>query len=130
MYLIHHYQIGKGIHVKVLPLGDRVAEAITPSALTCLDARIRDDLRMTLHLIKHAENLAQLATTRAVALTRLPSKEVSDFHYGTNATGVILRPIDDNGAQIAVGDTAPSLNAVLSVAILAVGLSLKEATKP
>lgn len=116
--------------MKVLPLGDHVAEAITPSALARLEDRIRDDLRMALHLIKHAENLAQLATTRAVALTRLPSKEASDFHYGTNATGVILRPIDDNGAKIAVGDTAPSLNAVLSVAILAVGLSLKEATNP
>lgn len=116
--------------MKVLPLGDRVTEAIRPSALACHEARIRDDLRMALHLIKHAEDLAQLATTRTVALTRLPSKEASDFHYGTNATGVILRPIDDNGAPIALGDTAPSLSAVLSVAILAVGLSLKEAINP
>jgi hypothetical protein len=130
VYPNHHYQIGKGGRVKVLPLGDSVAEAITPSALAGLEDRIRDDLRMALHLIKHAENLGQLATTRAVALTRLPTKEASDFHYGTNATGVTLRAIDDNGAKIAVGDTAPSLNAVLSVAILAVGLSLKEATKP
>jgi len=115
--------------VKVLPLGEGVATAIMPSALACLEDRIRDDLRMALHLIKHAENLGQLATTRAVALTRLPTNEASDFHYGTTAIGVTLRAIDDNGANIAVDDTAPSLNAVLSVAVLAVGLSLKEASQ-
>jgi hypothetical protein len=115
--------------LKVLPVGDGVAAAITPSALACLEERIRDDLRMALHLLKHAENLGQLATTRAVALTRLPTSEASDFHYGTSATGVTLRAIDDNGAKFAVGDTALSLNAVLSVAVLAVGLSLKEATQ-
>lgn len=115
--------------MKVLPLGDGVADAMAPSALACLENRTREDLRMALHLIKHAENLGQLATTRAVALTRLPNKEASDFHYGTSVTGVTLRAIDDNGARIAVGDNAPSLNAVLSVAVLAVGLSLKEATQ-
>ena len=115
--------------MKVLPLGDGVAMAITPSALACLDDRIRDDLRMALHLIKHAENLGQLATTRAVALKRLPTNEASDFHYGTTATGVTLRAIDDDGARITVDDTATSLKAVLSVAVLAVGLSLKEASE-
>jgi len=114
--------------VKVLPLGDDVVEAIRPTALTRLEGQVRDDLRLALHLIQHAETLAQLATTRAAILTRLPSKEAPDFHYGTTATGVVLRPIDDNGTQIAVDHTAHSLRVVLSVAILAVGLSLKEAT--
>lgn len=114
--------------MKIVAHGDHVAEAITPSALACLKAHIRDDLRMALHLIKHAETLAQLATTRAVGLTRLPRAEQSDFHYGTHATGVILRPVDDNGTEFAVDSTIASLTAVSAVAILAVGLSLKEAT--
>ena len=114
--------------MKVLAVGDHVAEAITPSALACLGGRLRADLRMALYLIQHAETMAQLATTKAAGLTRLPNKEAPDFHYGTNATGVVLRPIDDNGAQIAVDHTVASLNAVFSVAILAVGMSLKEAT--
>lgn len=84
---------------------------------------------MALYLIKHAETLAQLATTRAAALTRLPNKEASDFHYGTTATGLVLRAIDDNAARIAADHTAPGLKAVFSVAILAVGLSLKEAIR-
>lgn len=113
--------------MKVLPLGDGVAEAITPSALHRLEERVRSDLRLALHLIKHAESFAQLATTRAVALTRLSNKEASDFHYGTAENGLVLRPIDDNGLQITADATTTRPTTVLCVAILAVGLSLTEA---
>jgi hypothetical protein len=120
------YVIGKGDSMKVLTLGDHVADAIKPSTIASLEVKVRDDLRIALTLIKHAENLAQLMTFRGTGLTQLTSSDTSDFHYGTTATGVLLRPIDDHGTPLAVDGT--NLNAVFSVAILAVGLSLKEAT--
>lgn len=122
--------IGKGDSVKVLPLGDHIADAIKPSMIASLEARARSDLRIVLTVIKYAENMAQLMTFRGAGLTRLTNSETSDFHYGTTATGVLIRPIDDHGTQIAVDGTRTSLNTVFSVAILAVGLSLKEATTP
>lgn len=114
--------------MKVLPLGEHTAEAIKPSSLGRLEARVKDDLRITLTVIKHAETMAHLMTFRGTSLTRLTDSDKSDFHYGTNITGVVLRPIDDQGTQLAVDHTRASLSAVFSVAILAVGLSLKEAT--
>jgi len=114
--------------VKVLPLGDGVAEAIRPSSLTCLEARVRDDLRITLTVIKYAETMAHLMAFRGTSLTRLTIPGASDFHYGTDITGVVLHPVEDQGTQLAVDHTKASLGAVFSVAILAVGLSLKEAT--
>ncbi|MDO7868522.1 hypothetical protein [Nocardioides jiangxiensis] len=127
MYGIRLYRSSKGKRVKVLPVGEAVADAIHPSALARLEGRVRDDLRMALHLLKHAETLAQLATTRAAALTRLTPKQVSDFHYGTPASGLILRPIDDRGRPIPVDQNPTGLSRVLAVAICAVGMSLKEA---
>jgi hypothetical protein len=114
--------------MKVLPLGDHVTEAIKPSALARLETHVRDDLRIALTVIKHAENMAQLMTFRGTRLTRLTNSDASDFHYGTTSTGVVLRPIDDHGTQLAIDHSRSSLSAVFSVAILAVGPSLKEAT--
>lgn len=116
--------------MKVLPLGDHVAEAIKPSALARLEARVSEDLRVALTVIKHAENLAQLMTFRGTTLTQITNSDASDFHYGTSAAGVVLRPIDDQGTHLAVDHSRASLSTVFSVAILAVGLSLKEATTP
>lgn len=114
--------------MKVLPFGDGVAEAIRPSSLTCLEGRVRDDLRVILTVIKYAETMAHLMSFRGTSLTRLTIPVPPDFHYGTDITGVVLRPVDDQGTQLAVDHTRASLGAVFSVAILAVGLSLKEAT--
>jgi hypothetical protein len=114
--------------LKVLSLGDHVVEAIKPSALARLEAQVRDDLRIVLTVIKHAETMAHLTTFRGTALTRISKSDTSDFHYGTTATGVVLRPIDDQGSQIPVERSRACLSTVYSVAILAVGLSLKEAT--
>ncbi len=114
----------------MLPLGDHAAEAIRPSALARLEAQIRDDLRIALTLIKHSESMAHLMAFRGITLTRLTNSDMSDFHYGTAATGIVLRPIDDQGTQLAVDHSRASLSTVFSVAILAVGLSLKEATTP
>lgn len=114
--------------MKVLPLGGDVAEAIRPSSLVRLEARVKDDLRITLTVLKHAETMAHLMDFRGTSLTRLTSPGATDFHYGTAITGVVLRPVDDQGIQLAVDHTKSSLSAVFSVAILAVGLSLKEAT--
>jgi hypothetical protein len=116
--------------VKVLPLGDGVAAALQPTSLARLGDRVRDDLRIALTIIKGAESMAQLMTFRGTHLTRLANSDTSDFHYGTTVTGLVLRPIDDHGTQIAVDHTRAGLSAVFSVAILAVGLSLKEATIP
>lgn len=113
--------------MNVLPLGEPVAEAIKPSTIAGLEAEVRDDLRIALTFIKYAESMAHLMTCRGTKLTRLTNSDTSDFHYGTTATGVLLRAIDDQGEQLAVDDTRVSLNTVFSVAILAVGLSLGEA---
>ncbi|WP_133787333.1 hypothetical protein [Kribbella sp. VKM Ac-2571] len=80
-------------------------------------------------MIKYAETMVQLAAFRGISLTRLANSDVSDFHYGTDITGVVLRPIDDQGIQLAVDHNSANLSAVFSVAILAVGLSLKEAIR-
>jgi hypothetical protein len=114
--------------VRVLHLDEQVAEAITPVAVARLEACVSDDLRLVLTLIGQADTMAQLRPFRSVGLTRLTHPGPCDFHYGTNVTGVLLRPIDDNGTQIAVDHTAASLSEISSVAIVAVGLSLKEAT--
>jgi hypothetical protein len=114
--------------VRVLPLGDHVVDAIRPSSLARLQSRVRDDLRITLTVIKYAETMSQLALFRGTTLTRLADVETSDFHYGTGITGVVLRPIDNNGTQLAVDHASTSLSAVDSVAIVAVGPNLEEAT--
>jgi len=114
----------------VLPLGDGVAAAIQPTSLARLGARVRDDLRIILTVVKNAETMAQLMTFRGTQLTRLTDSETSDFHYGTAITGLVIQPVDDHGTQIAVDHTKAGLSAVFSVAILAVELSLKEATTP
>jgi hypothetical protein len=114
--------------LKVLPLGDHVVDALKPSALARLEAQVREDLRIALTLIKHSESMAHLMAFRGTTLTRLTNSDTSDFHYGTTGTGVVLRPIDDQGAQLAVDHSKASLSTVFSVAILAVDLSLKEAT--
>jgi hypothetical protein len=114
--------------VRVLPLGDGVGEAILPTSLERLRARVRDDLRIVLTVVKNAETMAQLMAFRGIQLTRLTDSETSDFHYGTAATGLVLQPVDEEGIQMAVDRTMAGLSAVCSVAILAVGLSLKEAT--
>jgi hypothetical protein len=72
--------------------------------------------------------MSQLALFRGTTLTRLADIETSDFHYGTDVTGVVLRPIDSNGTQLAVDHASTSLSAVSSVAIVAVGANLEEAT--
>ena len=115
--------------MKVLPLGDHVANALKPSAVTALGAAISHDLRVVLTFIKYAENMAQLMTTKSTNLTVLANTDTADFHYGTPATGVLLRPIDEHGNHLATDGTRTSLSTVYSVAILAVGLSLKEALK-
>lgn len=114
--------------MKVLCLGDDVVEAIKPSVLARLGAQVRDDLRIALTVIKHAETMGQLMAFRGTTLTRIGDSNESDFHYGTTATGVVLRPIDDQGTQLVVDHSRASLSTVFSVAIVAVGLSLKEAT--
>lgn len=114
--------------MRVLPLGDHVAEAIKPSSLGRLEARVKNDLRIALTHIKYAETLSQLMSFRGTTLTRLAGLETSDFHYGTDITGVVLRPIDNHGTQLAVDHTSTSLSAVFSVALVAVGPSLEEAT--
>ena len=116
--------------MKVLPVGDHVVEAIKPSTLSRLEAHLRDDLRIALTVIQYAETMAQLMSFRGTTLTRIADSDTSDFHYGTAATGVVLRPIDGQGTQLAVDHSRASLSTVFSVAILAVGQSLKEATTP
>ena len=116
--------------MKVLLVGDHVVEAIKPSALARLEAHLRGDLRTALTVIKYAETMAQLMSFRGTTLTRIADSDTSDFHYGTAATGVVLRPIDGQGIQLAVDHSRASLSTVFSVAILAVGQSLKEATTP
>jgi hypothetical protein len=111
--------------VRVLPLDDHVAEAITPAAV---EARVSDDLRLVMTLIGQADTLAQLRSFRCLRLTRLTRPGPCDFHCGTTETGVVLRPVDDNGNQIAVDHMAAGLSGVRSVAIVAVDLTLKEAT--
>ena len=124
------YENGKGSDLRVLSLGDDVVEAIKPSALARLEAQVSDDLRIILTVIKHAKTMAHLTTFRGTTLTRITNSDTSDFHYGTTATGVVLRPIDDQGTQLPVAHSRARLSTVYSVAILAVGLSLKEATTP
>ena len=111
----------------VLPLGDAVAEAITPTSLARLNDRNRDDLRIALTIIKLADTMAELMRFRGTHLTRITNANPHHFHYGTAVTGVVLRPIDDHGAVIALDDTI-GLDTVSAVAILAVDMSLKEAT--
>jgi hypothetical protein len=114
--------------MKVLPLGD-AADALKPSSVIALGAAGSYDLRIVLTIIKYAENMAHLMAPRSTTLTRLANADTSDFHYGTPATGVLLRPIDEHGQHLATDGTRTSLSTVYSVAILAVGLSLKEALK-
>jgi hypothetical protein len=116
--------------MKVLALGDHVVDAIKPSSLARLEAQVRNDLRIALTVIKHAETMAQLMAFRGTTLTRITNSGMSDFHFGTKASGLVLRPIDDQGTQLAVDHARASLSTVFSVAILAVDLSLKEATTP
>lgn len=119
--------IGKGDFVRVLPASDQVATALHPSAVASLEAAISKDLRIILTFIQHAENMAQLLNPKGARLTRLFDVSAPDYHYGTDATGVLLRPIDDHGSILSTDGTRASLSAVYSVAILTVGLSLKEA---
>ncbi|CAN5328047.1 hypothetical protein BH09ACT10_BH09ACT10_16810 [soil metagenome] len=111
----------------VLPLGDGVADALEPSAVTARGGVISRDLRILLTFIKFAGNLAHLTTSKGAKLTLLTNAGAPDFHYGTTATGVLLRPIDELGKHLNTDGTPHSLSTVYSVAILAVGLSLKEA---
>lgn len=113
--------------MKVLPLGDQVADALRPSAVAALSAAVSQDLRIVLTFIKYAENMAHLTTSRGTRLTRLTNTDVSDFYYGTTAAGVLMRAIDDQGSPLVVDGAETSLSAVYAVAILAVGLSLKDA---
>lgn len=115
--------------MKVLALDDHVADALKPSAVASLGEEVSDDLRIVLTFIKYAENMAHLVTPKGTNLTRLTNNGASDYHYGTTATGVLLRPIDEHGKHLAIDDSKASLSTVHSVAILAVGLSLKEATE-
>ena len=113
--------------MKVLPFSDQVAAALHPSAVASLEATISKDLRIVLTFIQHAEDMAQLLKPRGARLTRLTDVPAPDYHYGTGATGVLLRPIDDRGTRLSTDGSMTSLRAVYSVAILRVGLSLKEA---
>lgn len=115
--------------MKVLPLDEHVVDALKPSAVTTLGTAVSHELRIVLTFIKYAESMAQLMTARSTSLTRLANEDTADFHYGTAVTGVLLRPIDDYGQHIATDGSLTSLGTVYSVAILAVGLSLKEALK-
>ena len=115
--------------MKVLPLGDHVADALRPSAVATLGAASSHDLRIVLTFIKYAETMAHLMTSKGTKLTRLTNTDAPDYHYGTTATGVLLRPIDERGKHLAIDDTRTGLSTVYAVAILAVGLSLKEASK-
>lgn len=114
--------------MNVLPLGDGVARAIEPSAVAAHGGVISHDLRILLTFIKFAGNMAHLTTSKGIKLTRLANTDPAEFHYGTPATGVLLRPIDELGNHLKTDGTRHSLSAVYSVAILAVGLSLKEAS--
>lgn len=115
--------------MKVLTLGDHIADALKPSAVAALGAAVSHDLRIVLTFIKYAENMAHLMTPKGTKLTRLTNTDASDYHYGTTATGVLIRPIDEHGLHLAIDDTRTSLSTVYSVAILAVGPSLKEVIK-
>lgn len=112
----------------VVPLGDHVADALMPSSVAALDVAASCDLRIVLTLIKFSESMAHLMTPKGTKLTRLPNGATADYHYGTTVTGVLLRPIDEHGNHLITDGTRISLRTVYSVAILAVGLSLKEAT--
>lgn len=114
--------------MNVLPLGDGVADAIKPSAVAAHGGVVSHDLRILLTIIKFAGNMAHLTTSKGTKLTLLANADPADFHYGTPATGVLLRPIDELGKHLKTNGTRHSLSTVYSVAILAVGLSLKEAS--
>lgn len=113
----------------VLPLGDGVADALEPSAVAAHGGVVSHDLRIILTFIKYAANMAHLTTTKGTKLTLLTRTDNPDFHYGTNATGVLLRPVNELGKHLNIDGTRTSLSTVYSVAILAVGLSLKEASR-
>jgi hypothetical protein len=115
--------------IKVLTLDDEVADALKPSAVAALDAAVSHDLRIVLTFIKYAQHMADLSRSKGTKLIRLSNTHASDYHYGTSATGVLIRPVDENGIHRAVTDTRTSLSTVYSVAILAVGLSLNEAIR-
>lgn len=118
--------IGKGDRLHVLPLGEGVADALHPSAVAARGRVVSHDLRIVLTFIKFAANMAHLTTSKGAKLTLLTNAEASDFHFGTTATGVLLRPVNELGNNLNIDGTRTSLRAVTSVAILAVGLSLKE----
>ncbi|HZW44386.1 MAG TPA: hypothetical protein VFF32_08360 [Dermatophilaceae bacterium] len=114
--------------MNVLPLGDGVADALEPSAVAAHGGVVSRDLRILLTFVKFAGNMAHLTTSKGTKLTVLANADPADFHYGTPAAGVLLRPIDDLGKHLKTDGTRHSLSTVYSVAILAVGLSLKEAS--
>jgi hypothetical protein len=114
--------------VNVLPLGNGVANALEPSAVAAHGGVVSHDLRILLTFIKFAGNMAHLTTSKGTKLTLLANAGPADFHYGTPATGVLLRPIDELGQHLNTDGTSHSLGTVYSVAILAVGLSLREAS--
>lgn len=120
--------IGKGDPINVLPLCDGVADALEPSAVAAHGGVVSHDLRIILTFIKYAANMAHLTTSKGTKLTLLTNADGPDFHYGTTATGVLLRPVNELGNNLNVDGTRTSLSAVYSVAILAVGLSMKEAS--
>lgn len=113
----------------VLPLGDDVADAIEPSAVAAHGGVVSRDLRILLTYIKFAGDMTHLTTSRGTTLTLIAKAEPADFHFGTPATGVLLRPINELGTHLETDGTRHSLVNVYSVAILSVGLSLKEASR-
>ena len=114
--------------MNVLPLGNGVADALVPSAVAAHGGAVSHDLRILLTYVKLAGNMAHLTKSKGTRLTLLANAGRADFHYGTPMTGLLLSPIDELGKPLITDGTRHSLSTVYSVAILAVGLSLKEAS--
>ncbi|WP_269304723.1 hypothetical protein [Aeromicrobium sp. HA] len=114
--------------MNVLPLGNGVAEALEPSAVAAHGGVVSHDLRILLTYVKLAGNMAHLTKSKGTRLTQLANVGRTEFHFGTPATGLLLSPIDELGKPLHTDGTRHSLSTVFSVAILAVGLPLKEAS--
>lgn len=113
--------------MNVLPLDGGVVQALEPSAVAARGGAVSNDLCTILTIIKFARTMAHLTAWKGTTLTHLTDRDPAEFHYGTQTTGVLMRPIDELGRDLCTDGTNDSLSGVYSVAILAVGLSLKEA---
>lgn len=107
--------------------GPAVEASSRPHAVRSLGGDRALVLGAVLTVIGRTPSLAHVLGLRSIVLTRLSADPLSEYHLGTELTGVRFRPIDARGRALATAHAKESLMTVRAVRLLAVGQTQAEA---